>query len=104
MRPPPCWPRPLPPQTQIFGLKRLWRCHWSEEMAGGIPILLDLIQEKNHVARLRALEALSRCGEAKEVVIPGLVRVLWDDGPARAKAAEGSRPDWSTGRPELLRR
>jgi HEAT repeat protein len=53
-----------------------------------VSVLLEVVREKNHPLRIRAMGALIWCGSDDEAVFSALMRVLGDDGPARAKAAE----------------
>jgi HEAT repeat protein len=52
------------------------------------PVLREVILDKRHPFRFRAMEAWSRLGSADEATVSLLVRVLWEDGPVRAKAAQ----------------
>jgi HEAT repeat protein len=53
-----------------------------------LPVLLEVIQTKNHLSRIRALEALAGLGAPSEATLTALLRALWDEGSARVKAAE----------------
>jgi HEAT repeat protein len=53
-----------------------------------LPVLLEVIQERNHLSRVRAIEALSRLGSVDDPAISALTRALEDEGAARVKAAE----------------
>jgi HEAT repeat protein len=53
-----------------------------------LSVLLEVVRERNHPMRTRAMEALSRCGAGGEEVVAALTRALGDGGPPRVKAAE----------------
>jgi HEAT repeat protein len=54
----------------------------------GLPVLLEAVRERNHPSRGRAMEALASPGLRTETAVSALIRVLWEDGPNRAKAAQ----------------
>jgi HEAT repeat protein len=51
-------------------------------------VLLEVVREKNHPMRIRAMDALIFHTAADEAVVSALTRALGDDGLARVKAAE----------------
>src|SRR5207302_10960237 len=53
-----------------------------------LPVLLEVVQEKNHPYRIRALAALGKVRVPNETAVSALVRTLWDEGPGRTMAAE----------------
>jgi HEAT repeat protein len=53
-----------------------------------LSLLLDLVRERNHPSRTRAMEALEQAGFHGESAVAVLTRALWDEGAARIKAAE----------------